>query len=238
MRSLLLSLLLISLSMPAMAEEPKGTQVSLSAMAEEMLPNDEVVVRFRIEAEGPRADALRQKVNHISQVVSERLGREKGLVQQTTGRRMEPVWHYDSASRKQIRDGWRLVQSEQVTSTQLDAVPDWLDAIEQAGAHMDGLTFCVSRQAQHAAQDRLRLQAVAEFRARAAATAKALGAVSFRILRLNTNAIMPRPILQPMMGMAMAAKAQAEPALEGGQGRITVTVSGEILLPEKDYPVK
>ena len=235
-RALLFALLLL-ISVPAMAGEPKGAQVSLSAQAEQMLPNDEVVVRFRIEAEGTKADTLRRTVNRISRAVSERLQRQKHVVQRTIGRRLEPLWHYDNASHRQIRDGWRLVQSERVTSTDLDAVPDWVDAIERAGAHLDGLAFRVSRQAEDAARDRLRMQAVAAFRARAAVTAKALGASSFRILRLNTNDMMPRPI-QPVMGMAMAAKAQAAPALEAGQSRITVRVSGDILLPEKDYPVK
>ncbi|HXH64208.1 MAG TPA: SIMPL domain-containing protein [Mariprofundaceae bacterium] len=232
----LFSALLLLVSLPAMAEEPKGTQVSLSATAEEMLPNDEVVVRFRIEAEGPKADALRQQVNRVSQAVDERLGREKDLVQQTTDRRIEPIWHYDSVSRRQVKDGWRLVQSEQVTSTRLDAVPDWLDGIERAGAHLDGLVFRTSRQTENAAQDRLRLQAVSEFRARAAVTAKALGASSFRILHLNTNSQMPGPVM-PMMAMARAGNAP-EPALAAGESRLSVTVSGDILLPEKDYPVK
>jgi predicted secreted protein len=233
---LLIFALMVLLSTPAVAEEAKGTQVSLSAMAEQTLPNDEVVVRYRIEAEGPKADALRRQVNRISQAVSERLGREKDLVQTTTGRRMEPVWHYDNASRRQVRDGWRLVQDGQVTSTGLDAVPGWLDAIERAGAHLQGLSFRVSRKAENAARDRLRMQAISEFRARATVTARALGAASFRILRLNTNAMMPRPI-QPMMAMARAEKAP-EPSLSAGQSRITVSVSGDILLPEKDYPVK
>jgi len=237
MYRVLIFALLLLISVPAMAGEPKGAQVSLSAQAEQMLPNDEVVVRFRIEAEGTKADTLRRTVNRISRAVSERLQRQKHVVQRTIGRRLEPLWHYDNASHRQIRDGWRLVQSERVTSTDLDAVPDWVDAIERAGAHLDGLAFRVSRQAEDAARDRLRMQAVAAFRARAAVTAKALGASSFRILRLNTNDMMPRPI-QPVMGMAMAAKAQAAPALEAGQSRITVRVSGDILLPEKDYPVK
>ena len=41
-----------------------------------------------------------------------------------------------------------------------------------------------------------------------------------------------------MLQMAGAAKEAALPALEAGQSRITVRVSGDILLPEKDYPVK
>jgi predicted secreted protein len=229
-------LLLLLFSVPATAEEIKGTQVSLSAVAEAVLPNDEVVVRYRIEADGPKADGLRQKVNRISQAVSERLRHEKDLVHTTTGRRMEPVWHYDSVSRRRINTGWRLVQDGQVTSTHLDAVAGWLGAIEQAGAHLQGLNYRVSRPTENVARDHLRMQAIAQFRSRAALTAKALGATSFRILRLNTNALMPRPV-QPMMAMDRMEKS-AQPSLSAGQSRLSVTVSGNILLPEKDYPVR
>jgi predicted secreted protein len=41
-----------------------------------------------------------------------------------------------------------------------------------------------------------------------------------------------------MMAMAKALEAAPAPALEAGQGRVTVMVSGEILLPERDYSVK
>lgn len=224
---------LLLCSVPAFAAEAKGTVVSLGAQATQVVANDEVVVHFRIEAEGRDAAALRRRVNRISQVVSDRLGREKGVVLTTTGRRIEPVWRDDKVSRRRVRDGWRLVQNGQIESHDLAAVADWVDAIERAGAHLDGLRFRASVVSLQAARDKLRTQAIARFRAEAASAAKALGASSFRILRLNTNAVLPGP--RPMMAMARVASA---PALVAGESRVTVTVSGEIRLPERDYPAK
>lgn len=224
---------------PALADAAPGTHVTLTAQADELLPNDEVVVRFRIEAQGPQAEALRNQVNHISRVVSARLGREKDVVLTTLGRRMEPVWHYDSVSHRQVQDGWRLVQDEQAISSEPVAVPGWVDAIEQDGAHLDGLHFQASQHTIEAARERLRGQAIAAFRRRAAATAKALDAISFQILNLNTASTLPAPRpVQLMATLAKAAPVAAPPALDAGESRITVTVSGEILLPTKKYPVK
>ena len=118
MRAALLALLLL-VSLPAVAGEAKGSVVSLHASAQQMLPNDEVVVRFRIEAEGKDAMVLRRRVNRVSRAVSERLGREKGVVLATTGRRIEPVWRDDRLSHRRVRDGWRLVQTRRAASRDL-----------------------------------------------------------------------------------------------------------------------
>jgi predicted secreted protein len=233
MRTALLAVLLL-FSMPVMADAAKGTVVSLAASAAQILPNDEVVVSFRIEAEGRKAAALGARVNRISQAVSKRLAREKGVHLATTGRSLEPRWHLDNASHRQVRDGWRMVQNGRATSRDLDAVAAWVDAIELAGAHLDGLRFRISASALQAAENRLRMRAIARFRAQAAATAKALDATSFRILRISTDHSAPGPM--PMM--AMARGAAPVPALAAGQGRVTVGVSGTILLPERDYPVQ
>lgn len=234
---LVLSMLLMP-SSPAMADTPQGTIVSLSAQAEEKLPNDEVVVRFRIEAQGKNVDALRNKVNRISQAVDERLKSEKGVEQTTIGRRMEPIWGYDNATHKQVQNGWRLVQSVDAVSTELDAVPQWVDAIERIGARLDSLNFRASRQATNTTRERLRTQAIADFRRRAAATAKALDAFTFQIMTLSTDTTVPRPAPLQYMALAKAPVASSSPALEAGESRITVTVSGQILLPVKDYRVK
>lgn len=232
----LFALALLAPAFPAIADAPAGTRVALTAQAAETLPNDEVVVRFRIEAQGPKAAVLRDRVNRISRAVDVRLKREKGVVQATLGRSVAPVWHYDSVTHKQVQDGWRLVQSAQATSGVLDAVPDWVDAIEKAGAHLDSLTFRVSAGAMEKAREHLRLRAIAEFRARAGMIARALSASSFQILELHTDTALPR---QPRpLALAQAAQATPRPVLEAGESRVTVSVSGEILLPERNYPVK
>ena len=84
----ILSLLFIT---PAWAEEPAGTRVLLSAQTEALAANDEVVVTFRIIAEGALPKSLQREVNRISQTVDQRLSAEQ-LELKTTDRRMEPQW--------------------------------------------------------------------------------------------------------------------------------------------------
>jgi len=132
---LILSLLFISpVWAQAESNQPGGTRVSLSAMAETELANDEVAVQFRVQAEGRQSAQLWQQVNRVSARIKQRLENESDVKLTTTSRRLEPVWEYHPTTRKRERTGWRMVQTGMITSTKLDAVPNWLDGIEQAGA--------------------------------------------------------------------------------------------------------
>jgi predicted secreted protein len=51
---------------------PSGTRIHLSAMVETHIPNDEVVINFRIEQKGKNAAAVRQYVNRVSDAVHQR----------------------------------------------------------------------------------------------------------------------------------------------------------------------
>jgi len=242
---LILSLLYISPVYAADEPADKGALISLSTTSTLELPNDVVVVRYRIEASGPKADALLQQVNRISQAVHSRLKKEKGLKQATLSRRMEMLWRRESnplsstGSSKRVRDGWRLVQQEQVISSKLDAVLDWVDFIEKAGAHLDSLGFQISERVLKPATEKLQLQAIQKFRTKAGAVAKALDAKSFRITHLQTGSQMPtyNQHAKPEM-MLMTARADAPPSFNAGEGKLSVTVSGQILLPEKDFHVQ
>jgi len=227
---------------PAMAQaetgQPNGTRINLSATVETELPNDEVVVSFRIEKEGKNADQIRTYVNKVSDSIGKRLSREKGVKYKTTGRNMQPVWQHPKNSPR-IRTSWKMTQSGQIISTNLDAVPGWLDAIEADGANLSNLEFRISSSESKKAQEQLRLQAINLFRNKAEVIAKGLSARSFRIIRLNTSSQSSRPVMY-RAEMAMMAKAAdaAPPALSSGEGKIGITVSGEIEVPFTDFPSK
>jgi len=236
----LLTLCLL-LAIPACADDTpaeKGTVVSLSGTADAVLENDEVVVTYRIEATGRNAATLQGEVNAVALKVKAVLDRQGGdLKRQTIGRNLQAVSHYDKTNGRQVRDGWQLVQREQVTSRNLDAVAGWVDAIEQAGAHLDRLAFGLSDQARSKALDTLRMQAVQLFRARAMEIAKALDASSFRILTLHSDPHRPpAPVLQHR-ALAMTAT-EATPALHAGESRLSATLSGDILLPDRRFTLK
>jgi len=222
----------------AEAVTPGGTRINLQAMAETSLPNDEVVLTFRVEKDGTNAGSVRQYVNRVSGAIQKRLKHEPGVKLKTISRSMQPVWQYPK-NRKRVRTGWRMIQTGQVVSRKLEAVPNWLDAIESAGANLSGLQFRISSTASKRAQDQLRLQAISLFRQKAGVIAKGLSASSFRIIQINTNSQMPRPVMY-RAEMAMMAKSAdaASPSLSAGEGKISVSVSGSIQVPFTDFSVK
>jgi len=230
---IVLSLLFIT---PAWATEPAdaGTVVSLSATAALAVENDQLLVSFRIEAEGPDAAKLQKVVNDTSRRVQALLAQHPEIKVQTTGRSLQALTHYDKTKAKQVRDGWRLVQNEQAITHSLASVPEWVDGIERAGAHLNNLNFNVSEEKTETTLEKLRMQAVQTFRMRAASMSKALDAPSFRILNLRTdNRMPPSPVMQRSL-MAMSP-AESAPSFNAGESRLSVTVSGDILLPEKHY---
>jgi len=217
---------------------PTGTRINLGATAETQLANDEVVISFRVEKDGKDAGAVRQYVNQVSSAVQKRLKQEPGVKLKTISRSMQPVWQYPK-NRQRVRTGWRMTQTGQVVSNKLDAVPNWLDAIESAGANLSGLQFLISSTASKRAQNQLRLQAISLFRQKAGVIAKGLSAGTFRIIQLNTSSRTPRPVMY-RAEMAMMAKSAdaAPPSLSAGEGKISVSVSGSIQVPFTDFPVK
>ncbi|MDQ6965741.1 MAG: SIMPL domain-containing protein [Mariprofundaceae bacterium] len=219
------------------APPDKGTIVSVSATATTQLANDEAVLNYRIEASGPNAKALQRQVNTIASRAHEALAAFPALKQQTTGRSLQVMNHYDKALGRQVRDGWRLVQSEQVTGRDVQTVVGWVEEIEKAGAYMERLSFTVSEKSSRTAADTLRMQAIRTFRTKASAIADALGATSFRIVSLRSDERRP-PVPIQQRGVMALSSAESAPSMNSGESRLSVTVSGEILLPEKAFSVK
>ncbi|PCI44701.1 MAG: hypothetical protein COB41_03700 [Proteobacteria bacterium] len=238
---IILSLIFIPSAWAEENSQAKETLISLSATSSITLPNDEAVVNYRMGATGMYADALRKKVNRISRLIHQQLKGIKGIKQTTLSRRMEMRWRYDKSKSQQVRNGWRLVQVEQLVSSNLDAVPGWVDSIEKAGAHLNNLSFRISDTSMKAAQKSLRLQAIQAFRKKADSFAKALDATSFRIVQLQTSQKRPvYPRRRQAMSMAVMSKSESSPPpqLNAGEGKVSVSVSGNIALPFKAYTVK
>ncbi|HCS13733.1 MAG: hypothetical protein COS82_03750 [Zetaproteobacteria bacterium CG06_land_8_20_14_3_00_59_53] len=235
---IILFLMLVSPAWAAnTAENDRGTVVAISATSFMHLPNDEVVVTYRIEASGGNTGLLQKQVNTIAEKAQTALARFPELKQQTTGRSLQAMNHYDKVLGRQIRDGWRMVQNEQIVSHDLQGVAEWVGVIEQAGANLEQLSFTVSEASATAAMERLHSQAIHLFRNKAATIAKSLGATSFRLLSLGSDSGALPPLVMQRGMMAMSA-ADAAPALNSGESRLSVTVSGEVLLPERIYPAR
>ena len=223
--------MLICAVVPAHAAEKgvEGTRITLSATASEAVPNDEIVVSYRIEAKGANARQLQRQVNEIAAKVAERLKKEK-VKHTTTNRTLSPVWDSGLFSTKQ----WEMTQSGSIETQDIDAVAGWLADIETDGAKLDGLQFQVSDAHRKEVEGRLRDQAIHDFRAKAARIASALAAKTFRIIDVNTSASGDVRPMQ-MRESYVAKSISSAPALTAGESRIEISVSGSIETPFRDF---
>ena len=235
--TLSLFVLLSMFGSQSFAAEPKGTIVSLSAEAMLEVPNDEVVVNFRVEERGKKLDALRKRVNQVSASIKKSLTKEKGIKLKTSSRRVDPIWKHGEYASK--LDGWMVVQTGMITSKNLDDVPRWLNIIEHAGAKLQGLSFRVSDTLRRSTQEKLRIQAIQQFRIKAETVSKALDASSFSIRHLNTgSSYSPQPMYRSEMAMmTKGVLNDAAPALSSGDSRISVSVNGDILVDQVKFKV-
>ncbi|MFQ5345137.1 MAG: SIMPL domain-containing protein [Mariprofundus sp.] len=223
-------------SASAEAGQPTGTRIDLSATETVRIANDEVVISFRVEKEGESADDVRLYVNRVAGVIQQRLKKEPGVKLKTVGRNIQPVWKYPKHGQR-MRTGWRMIQSGQVISSKLDAVPKWLDGIEAAGARISSLQFRVGNTASQQAENRLRLKAIAAFRRQAMTIAKGLNAKHFRIIHLDTASHAPQPVIYRSRAMMAKSADGVSPSLAAGGSRLDVTVNGTIQVPYTDFPV-
>jgi len=200
----------------------------------ENVANDEVVVSYRIEAKGNSAQRLRKQVDEIAAKVSERLKRER-VKHKTTNRTLNPVWESGFFSTK----SWELVQSGRIETEDVDAVPGWLADIETAGVKLDGLQFQISDKRRRQIEERVRKEAIHNFRAKAGTIAEGVAVRSYRIIDMRTDS---RRDVAPMVMRANKLESYASvseaPSLAGGESKIRITVSGTIETPYKDFSVK
>jgi len=231
--SILCTLLLIfSLRVQATENSSQNTTVTISTHAEQALINDEAVVRFHVSAKGNQPKDLQRQVNSMSQIISQRLAHEQGLHLTTANRFMQAMQHNDRQQHQRI-DSWQLVQSSLVITSKLAAIPQWLEAIEQAGAHLDSLSLRLSDVHRDRANDQLLQQAISRFRHKATIIARSLGFEAFTIIRLHT--IMapqsPRPIMQRVEMMSQPSLT----TIDRGLSSLTVNISGTIELPSRSF---
>ncbi|MBL4774658.1 MAG: SIMPL domain-containing protein [Mariprofundus sp.] len=238
MRYLLLFFLCYAMPILVIAEgcPPAGTRINLNATVEAHVPNDEVLINFRVEKEGTNTDVIRQYVNQVSAAIQKRLDKESGLKLKTINRQMQPIWQH-VANKPRQRTGWRMIQTAQVVSHNLDAIPAWLQAIESEGAHLSSLQFRISSDKAKKVQARLRLQAITLFRNKAAMMAQGLGAKSFKVIHLNSSRQAPRALrYQGEIAMMNKSAALTVPSLVSGEGKMSLTMQGEIETPFIDFP--
>lgn len=230
----LIALSLIAL--PALAQQVapapnSGTLIVMTGSAEMELPNDEAVANFYFEAQDADLTKAQALVNQRVGDGTAALKRADAKAQvETSGYGSFPV--YGAGNRNTI--GWRVRQGVTLRTENLAALPKTV-AAAQSLLSLGGIDFRLSKAARERVEGQLIQQAIANFNARVAAAAQALGASPGRVrieeVNFGSREGGPVPIAAARMA-AMASDAVPAPTFEAGRSSERLTVSGRArLLP-------
>lgn len=230
MKSLFAIVILWSILACAQAQthvtELKGAKVNLDARSSMDVDNDVMRASLFVEMEDTDTADLADKVNRAT---ADALKLAKGFAKlraKTAGYTSYPV----TDKNKIVR--WRSRSEISIEGEDFRLMADAIGKL-QATMQLGAVDFSVSPAARARTEDNLTQSAIAEFLRKAKMVTKGFKGGGFKVLEANVSseggyAPPPRPMA---MMKSMSDSAPAAPSMEGGTSRITMVVSGSILIP-------
>ena len=220
-----------SLALPAAAQfaQPDGV-LGLSASASIEVQKDVLAVTFSTTKDGVDANAVQSQLKQaLDSALAEarRAAKPGGEVEVQTGNfALYPRYAPPTSSGRAAISGWQ-------GSAELVVHGRDIAAISQLSARIATMTIAhveyrLSREASQRVEGDVAAQAIAAFRAKAAAYAKQFGYAGYAIREVSVQTSEPGP--QPLMRMqAQAATAAAEALpVEPGRALVTANVNGTV----------
>ena len=198
--------------------------VEFSVSASRVVNTDRVVAVVYKEHQAQTQARAADEVNRAVRFGLEQ-AKEAGLEAHTTVYRTYPIYQ------KQHLAGWRVIQSFQIETNDSAALASLLGKL-QSRLSIQSLEHVLSDAAREAAVNDLVAQAVAKFQARADLVAKSFGRSRHRLVSIRILGDEAGPPARPMaVSRAAGVTQQMEsPVIEGGEQRVSVTVSGTVVL--------
>jgi len=202
---------------------PIYDQFTLQANASGDVENDLMVVLLQVNHEDRDATALANKVNTDMAWALEQLKDQQEIEYRTQNYSTYPKYEQNRVI------GWRASQTLSLQGSNFDAIKDALLQL-QSKLQIQQMAFKPKDETRKAVEDELIGQALENFKRRAIIVQNNMGSGGYRVMQLNINTsdtMMPRS----RGNLAtMSRSMESAPAVEGGQSKISVNVSGQIQL--------
>ena len=229
----MLRLVLVLLALPflvscahANGTDLSNTRIQLDAHASAEVDND--IMRAVLHAEMEDLDSAKL-ADRLNRTVNQAIG---ALKQQTGLRVRSGAYNTWPVTEKNRIVRWRARAEVIVEGEDFQQVSEAIGS-QQNRMQLSGVSFSVSDTRRAAVETELTDTAIADFLRKAQLIARGFQGRSFHVAEAVVNSdggSMPPP--RPIMMRSMAAdEAVAAPAFEGGTSRLTVSVSGAILIP-------
>lgn len=219
---------LLSLSLPALAAEAPtgtGTLLHLSERAERPVARDQLRAVLRVEGGDRDAAHLQAEINRRMAEAAARAKAVAGINLFTTGYAV-----YEQQAKDQPRQ-WH--GSAGLTLTARDPAPllALLGELQQSGLVMSALSYELTPEAAHKAEDELTAEALGRLRQRAERIAATLDLAVIRLRDVQVGNAAGTPPA-PRVFSTVAAGAAA-PVAEPGEAAVAVSVEAEVELGPK-----
>lgn len=200
-------------------------QYTLQASAEGEVDNDLMMVHLQVQHEDKDAGSLAEKVNRDMDWALRQLVEFTEVEANTRDYRTYPKYEQDRVA------GWRSSQTLVIQGADFEQLKEVLQVL-QSRLQIQNMQFQPRDETRKKVENDLIQSALQNFRDRASIVRESMNATDYRIIQVNINTGGGRGGRARMDAQAstMMRSLESAPAVEAGQSRITVNVSGQIQL--------
>ena len=222
---------LLALAVQAQPVPPPSGVLNLTTAASVEVAKDVLGVAFTVTREGNDAQAVQSGLKQALEaaLIEARKIAKPGLVEVQTGNfSLYPRYANPSKGGQPVINGWQGTAELTVQGKDIAAIAQLSGRIQTMSIARVGYTL--SREAREKVETEVTAQAIARWRAKAAAMAQQFGYSGYSVREVNvaTNDFQQPP--QPMLMKSSRASTGADEALptEAGKGEVSATVSGAV----------
>ncbi len=196
-------------------------QYTLQASAEGEVANDLMIVRLQVEHEDREIAKLASKINADMAWALAELAAFDRIEAATGNYNTHPLYEQNRVV------GWRSSQTLNLQGEDFDQLKDALQTL-QGKLKVQQMLFQAQDETRKELEDTLISEALDNFKRRSVIVQENMGAASYRVMQININTGgRGRARLEQA---TLARSVESAPAVEAGQSRITVNISGQIQL--------
>ena len=214
------------LSAPAAdAHIPQGVVIDLSAEASRAAPNDMARATAYVEAGDATPAELAKRVNGTMAAALQTAKSYPAVKTRSGGTHTYPNYGKDGRI-----TSWRMRSDLLLESRDMSALSELLGKL-QANLAVGNLTLAPAPETRKKAEEDAMVDAIAAFQAKAKLAASALNK-PYRLRKMSIGNVGAPPVVPVMRATRMAAAEAAPAPIDAGESTVSVTVSGQIELPE------
>jgi len=219
------SLLSLTLTSPALAQEKLLRTVTVTGRGVESIATTKTQVQLGVEVQGQSATSVQQEVAKRSSAVVELLRSRNVEKLETTGIRLNPIYSYENNVQRLTSYSATNTVSFRIPTEQAGTLLD--DAVKAGATRIDGVSFTASDEAIAAAQKQALREATQDAQSQADAVLDSLTLTRKDIVSIQINNATPPPPMPFLERSTLASQAADTPVI-GGEQDVQASVTLQI----------